>query len=218
LLGSLLTALEAEKQRSDDLLRNILPVGVIARLDRGDRVIADEIPSATVVFSDFVGFTPIAAGMTASDLVAALNELYSAFDRAAQRIGMEKIKTIGDAYLAVSGLDGEPAHADQAAGFALAIQDIVVNTPIAGRPWGMRVGMHSGPLTAGVIGTHKFAYDIWGDTVNAASRVQGAANSGEVLVSAATRARLSGTFRVVDDRDVSLKGLGENRVYRIDRR
>ena len=218
LLGSLITALEAEKRRSEDLLRNILPEGVIARLDQGERVIADQVRCTSVVFSDFVGFTPIAAGMSASDLVTALNDLYSAFDSAAQRIGIEKIKTIGDAYLAASGLDGDTkAHADLAVEFALSIQDIARATPIAGRSWQVRVGVHSGPLTAGVIGTHKFAYDIWGDTVNVASRVQCVAGAGEVLVSEATRNLVSGPVRISECRDVELKGLGDSRLYRVDR-
>ncbi len=216
---SLFSEIEAEKEKSDRLLQNILPLEAIRRLGQGETVIADSIDCATVVFSDLVGFTPASAEMSAEDLVRTLNDLYSAFDEAAQRHGVEKIKTIGDAYLAASGLTGDdPDHAATAADFALEIRDILLASHDEGsQPWRMRIGLHSGPLTAGVIGKHKFAYDIWGDTVNIASRIQSVCPPNEVLVSADTADLLPERFRLTDQGEVELKGRGQRRVFRVDR-
>ncbi len=217
LLSSLLNEIEAEKAKSDALLHNILPDDVIRRLSQGAETIADSIKSASVVFTDFVGFTSTSAEMSASELVERLNALYSAFDEEAQRIGVEKIKTIGDAYLAVCGLSGEQTnHAEIATEFALALRDIVRAQNADGRsPWQMRTGVHSGSLTAGVIGRHKFAYDIWGDTVNVANRVQSVCPANEVLVSEATAVQLSDRVDLDDAHEVELKGRGRGRVFRV---
>ena len=219
LLRALMNGIEAEKERADSLLRNILPAAVIQRLSEGETTIADSIDSASVVFSDLVEFTPISASLSALQLVEALNELYSAFDEAAQRIGIEKIKTIGDAYLAVSGLTGDGRHhAEIATEFALAIRDIVIARAGNGGPaWRMRIGLHTGPITAGVIGQHKFAYDIWGDTVNIASRIQDACPPDQVLISAETAESLSNGFTLTDETEVELKGRGRRRVFRVER-
>ncbi len=216
---SLLSEIEAEKEKSDRLLQNILPLEAIRRLGQGETVIADSIDCATVVFSDLVGFTPASAEMSAGELVRTLNDLYSAFDEAAQRNGVEKIKTIGDAYLAASGLTGDqPDHAAIAADFALEIRDILLASHVEGlQPWRMRIGLHSGPLTAGVIGKHKFAYDIWGDTVNIASRIQSVCPPNEVLASADTADLLPERFRLTDQGEVELKGRGKRRAFRVDR-
>ena len=218
LLGNLMREIEQEKEKSDGLLRNILPADVIERMGGGETTIADSVDCASVVFSDFKGFTAMSASMSARDLVTALNEIYSAFDSAAQRVGIEKIKTIGDAYLAASGLEDDGRdHAAIATEFALSIRDIVRETRLAGRSWQMRVGVHSGPLTAGVIGQHKFAYDIWGDTVNVASRVQDAAPANEVLVSTETAGLLDDDrFQLSDKAEVELKGKGLHGVFRVD--
>ena len=219
LLRSLLNGIEAEKEKSDGLLRNILPEDVIERLGGGQTTIADSVECASVVFADLVGFTPISATLTAQELVEALNDLYTAFDAAAQRIGIEKIKTIGDAYLAAAGLTGDqPDHAALATDFALAIRDLVHGRANGEGPaWRIRVGVHSGGLTAGVIGQHKFAYDIWGDTVNIASRVQSVCPPGEVLVSADTAALLPDSYALSDERQVELKGRGAYGVFRVER-
>ena len=216
---SLLNEIEAEKDKSDRLLQNILPLEAIRRLGEGETVIADAIESATVVFSDLVGFTPASAKMSAPELVQTLNALYSAFDDAAQNCGVEKIKTIGDAYLAASGLAGEQSdHAEIATDFALEIRDILRSSKKDGsQPWRMRIGLHSGALTAGVIGKHKFAYDIWGDTVNIASRIQSVCPPDEVLVSADTAELLPSRIRLTDEGEVELKGRGKRRVFRADR-
>ena len=217
---SLLNEIEAEKEKSDRLLRNILPPDAIRRLGEGASVIADSIDCATVVFSDLVDFTPTSAKMSAAELVRTLNDLYSAFDDVAQRCGVEKIKTIGDAYLAASGLaGGEENHAEIATAFALEIRDILLSSQTAGaQPWRMRIGLHSGGLTAGVIGKHKFAYDIWGDTVNIASRIQSVCPPDAVLVSADTAALLPDRFHLTDQGEVELKGRGKRQVFRVERR
>ncbi len=216
---SLLNEIEAEKDKSDRLLQNILPLEAIRRLGEGETLIADSIESATVVFSDLVGFTPASAKMSAPELVRTLNALYSEFDDSAQSCGVEKIKTIGDAYLAASGLGAEQSdHAEIATDFALEIRDILRSSKKDGsQPWRMRIGLHSGALTAGVIGKHKFAYDIWGDTVNIASRIQSVCPPDEVLVSADTADLLRGRFRLTDEGEVELKGRGKRRVFRVDR-
>ena len=217
---SLLNEIEAEKEKSDRLLRNILPPDAIRRLVEGEAVIADSIDCATVVFADLVDFTPTSAQMSAAALVRTLNDLYSAFDDAAQRCGVEKIKTIGDAYLAASGLaGGEENHAEIAASFALEIRDILLSSKQAGsQPWRMRIGLHSGGLTAGVIGKHKFAYDIWGDTVNIASRIQSVCPPDAVLASTDTADLLPDRFRLTDQGEIELKGRGKRRVFRVERR
>ncbi|WP_299623081.1 adenylate/guanylate cyclase domain-containing protein [Pelagibius sp.] len=217
---SLLSEIEAEKEKSDRLLQNILPADAIRRLGAGESLIADAVDCATVVFADLVGFTPLSAEMTASELVQSLNTLYSAFDDAAQRAGVEKIKTIGDAYLACAGLDGQrPDHAIIAARFALEIRDFLRMAKAQGTlPWRMRIGLHSGGLTAGVIGKHKFAYDIWGDTVNVAARIQSVCAPEAVLVSEDTAALLADGFDLSDEGEVVLKGRGKRRVFRLEHR
>ncbi len=218
LLSSLLNEVESAKARSDELLRNILPQDVIDRLEDGAKTIADGVEEASIVFSDFVGFTTLSSRITPQELVETLDGYYSAFDDAAQSRGVEKIKTIGDAYLAATGLSGgQEAHAEAAAAFALEMRDIVVARSAASSDgWQMRVGLHSGPLTAGVIGKHKFAYDIWGDTVNIAARVQSVCRPGEVTVSAAIAERLNADFRLGAGREVELKGRGSYRVFTLD--
>ncbi len=217
---SLLREIETEKEKSDRLLQNILPLEAIRRLGEGETLIADSIDCATVVFSDLVGFTPASAEMSAPDLVRTLNDLYSAFDDAAQRYGVEKIKTIGDAYIAASCLIDERAdHSEIANDIALEIRDAILSSNEAGsQPWRMRIGLHSGALTAGVIGKHKFAYDIWGDSVNIASRIQSVCPPDQVLVSADTADLLPPRFALTDRGEVELKGRGRRRVFRVDRR
>ena len=169
-----LAQLDAEKRRAEALLANILPAAVIARLGRGERTIADRIEPVTVLFADIVGFTRIAARLSPVRLVADLDRLVSAFDELAVELGVEKIKTVGDAYLAVAGVpETRPDHADAAAELALRMTEAAAAlAPDLGADYQLRVGLHSGPVLAGVIGRRKFSYDVWGDTVNIASRLQ----------------------------------------------
>jgi adenylate cyclase len=180
--------IENEKRHSENLLRNILPSQIVTRLRNGESNIADHFEDATVIFADVVGFGKITARMKAYEIVACLNQLFSEFDKLAEDVGIEKIKTIGDNYMAVAGVPTpRPNHARMAAKFAL---DMVAATgrlrsrlPV---PFSIRVGLHSGPVMAGVIGTRKFAYDVWGDTVNIAARLEAASQPSRVLASAAT--------------------------------
>ena len=187
---------ESEKRHSENLLRNILPAEIATRLRNGESNIADHFEDATVVFADIVGFGKITARMKAYEIVACLNQLFSEFDRLAEDVGIEKIKTIGDNYMAVCGLPTPRSnHTRLAAKFAL---DMVAATarlrsrlPV---PFTIRVGLHSGPVMAGVIGTRKFAYDVWGDTVNIAARLEAASAPNRVLASATTMKSLGSEY------------------------
>jgi class 3 adenylate cyclase len=183
-----LEKIENEKRHSENLLRNVLPVEIARRLRNGESNIADHFDDATVIFSDIVGFGKITARMKAFEIVACLNQLFSEFDRLAEDVGIEKIKTIGDNYMAVSGVPTPRSnHARMAAKFAL--ETIAATRRLRSRlpvPFTIRVGLHSGPVMAGVIGTRRFAYDVWGDTVNIAARLEAASQPNRVLASAVT--------------------------------
>src|SRR6266516_4550623 len=180
--------IENEKRHSENLLRNVLPAEIATRLRSGESNIADHFDDATVIFADVVGFGKITARMKAFEIVACLNQLFSEFDKLAEDVGIEKIKTIGDNYMAVAGVPRpRPNHPRIAAKFALDL--VAVTTRLRSRlpvPFPIRVGLHSGPVMAGVIGTRRFAYDVWGDTVNIAARIEAASQPNRVLASAAT--------------------------------
>jgi adenylate cyclase len=190
--------IEQEKKNSEALLRNILPPEIVTRLRKGETNIADHFEDATIIFTDVVGFTKITARMRPFEIVACLNRLFSEFDRLVDDVGCEKIKTIGDSYMAAVGLPApRPNHARIAAKLALdlvaAAQRLQSSLPV---PFLIRVGVHSGPIMAGVIGTRKFAYDVWGDTVNIASRLEAAGEPNRVLISAATAKHLDRDFKL----------------------
>ena len=189
--------IETEKRHSENLLRNILPAEIASRLRNGESNIADHFDDATVVFADVVGFGKITARMKAYEIVACLNQLFSEFDRFAEDAGIEKIKTIGDNYMAVSGVPTPRGnHVRMAAKFAL--DTIAATTRLRSRlpvPFSIRVGLHSGPVMAGVIGTRMFAYDVWGDTVNIAARMEAASEPNRVLASAVTMKALGSQYR-----------------------
>jgi class 3 adenylate cyclase len=211
LLDRLMGDLEAERARSQRLLLNILPQPIIDRLNAGEQLIADRYDDVAVVFSDFVGFTEIAARLPAADLVSSLNGLFSAFDAACTELGVEKIKTIGDAYLAAAGLPGTASdHLRAAADLTLAIRSAV---EAAGPPWQIRIGLHSGPVTAGVIGTTKFVYDLWGDAVNVASRLETTAPPGRIQVSQEVATALGDAFALEPRGEVDLKGKGPTKTF-----
>jgi class 3 adenylate cyclase len=223
LLDRVMHDLDRERTRSQDLLRNILPEPIIVRLDAGERLIADRHEDVTVLFSDFVDFTRISTDMPVAEVVAALNAMFSVFDTACARLGVEKIKTIGDAYMAAAGLPGTSDRPVVAcAELAIAMLDAVAE---AGTPWRIRIGIHRGPVIAGVIGTSKYVYDLWGDTVNTASRLETTASAGTIHVSEAVAERLvaagahSGdqAFALEAHNDVELKGKGLTRTYHLTR-
>ncbi len=175
------------QQQSDDLLHNILPEEVAARLKTESTMIADYYASASVLFADVVDFTPMSAAMAPAQLVGLLNDVFSTFDGFVAELGLEKIKTVGDEYMVASGVPvARPDHAYVVAELALRIRDHVAANLFHGKRIALRIGINSGPVVAGIIGTHKFAYDLWGDAVNTASRMESAGLAGSVQVSAAT--------------------------------
>ncbi len=207
--------LQDEQVRSEGLLLNILPKPIAERLKREHSVIADGFPEATVLFADIVDFTRMSASLKPEALVAFLNDLFSTFDRLSDRFGLEKIKTVGDAYMAVAGLPTpRPDHAQAAAEMALEIeQELARRTAPNGEPLRMRMGLHSGPVVAGVIGTKKFIYDLWGDTVNIASRMESHGLAGAIQVTEATHERLRHLYEFEERGLIQVKGKGEMRTF-----
>jgi adenylate cyclase len=211
LLERLRGELEVERARSQRLLLNVLPQAIIDRLNAGEQLIADRFDDVAVVFSDFVGFTEISGRLPVTTLVTSLNALFSAFDAACEALGVEKIKTIGDAYMAAAGLSGAGGdHVRVAADLTLAMRAAVDE---AGAPWQVRIGLHSGPVVAGVIGTSKFVYDLWGDAVNVASRLETAAPPGRIQVSERVAEALGDAFELEPRGAIELKGKGSMQAY-----
>jgi adenylate cyclase len=201
----------AEEERSERLLLNVLPAPIAERLKQGEGVIADAFPEVTVLFADLVDFTRRSQQVSPAQVVATLNELFSAFDRLAQRHGLEKIKTIGDAYMVAGGLPNpRPDHAQAVAEMALAMQEEVAGrADPSGQPLQVRIGIDTGPVEAGVIGTSKFSYDLWGDTVNTASRMESHGVAGCIQVTARTYQRLRDRYRFQRRGPIPVRGMGE---------
>ncbi len=208
LLSQVLDDLENERARSRRLLLNVLPQRIVDRLDGGETHIADRHDDVTVLFSDFVDFTRMAGELGTSSLIEQLNLLFSGFDAICDDTGIEKIKTIGDAYLAVGGLPGSALdHREAVAEAALRMQELVgERAEEAG--WRIRIGIHCGPVSAGIIGTTKFAYDIWGDTVNIASRLEAASVPGRVHISDVLASALAHRYVIEPRGQTELKGKG----------
>lgn len=204
--------LKAQYQRSEKLLLNILPGPIAERLKAQDSLIADSFPEVTVLFADIVGFTPLSAKLPAEELVALLSQLFSRFDAITEKHGLEKIKTIGDAYMLAGGLPlPREDHAVAVALAALELQREIESFNIEQKiesPISLRIGIHSGPVVAGVIGTRKFAYDVWGDTVNTASRMESHSEPGAIQVSSATFELLKHDFNFLPRGEVPVKGKG----------
>lgn len=219
LVAVLSGGLNQERRRSDRLLLNVLPEPVARELKIYERVEPREYESATVLFTDFVGFTRIAEGFTPQQLVSELDFCFRRFDVIARRHNLEKIKTIGDAYMAVGGVpEPNATHARDCTRAALEIARFVAETRAkrieTGLPyWDVRVGVHTGELVAGVIGREKFSYDVWGDTVNTASRMESAGAPGRVNVSRATYELLKDEFVFEYRGRVEAKGKGEVEMF-----
>jgi class 3 adenylate cyclase len=203
--------LRAEQERSEQLLLNVLPAPIAARLKRGEAVIADRFAEVTVLFADLVDFTRRSQETSPERVVRLLDDLFSAFDGLAERHGLEKIKTIGDAYMVVGGLpEPRPDHAQAVADMALALREEVArHRDPGGRPLALRIGIDSGPVVAGVIGRRKFSYDLWGDTVNTASRMESNGVPGCIQVTERTWRRLRDGYRFERRGPVQVKGKGE---------
>jgi class 3 adenylate cyclase len=206
--------LQREQAKSEQLLLNILPPPIAERLKQEPGVIADRFEAVTVLFADIVGFTELAAGIAPEVLVCMLNEIFSAFDQLAERHGLEKIKTIGDSYMAVGGLPmPRPDHASAVAALALDMQAAI--QALSGGALSVRIGIHSGPVVAGVIGTKEFSYDLWDDTVNVASRMESHGQAGTIQVSAATYEHIQHTFRCAARGRIQVKSKGAMEVWRL---
>lgn len=204
-------ALAAEHARSEALLQNLLPEEIAARLkDRPGEVIADGLPAVTLLFADIVDFTPRSLSRSPEDVVAFLNQIFSRFDDLTAERGLEKIKTIGDAYMVAAGLPvARDDHAVVVADMALAMQATVKELSLKmGEEVQLRIGIHSGPAIAGVIGTSKVFYDVWGDTVNTASRMESHGEPGRIQITGATRALLEDRFKTSERGVVEIKGVG----------
>jgi adenylate cyclase len=200
--------LEIERKRSDELLLNILPADIAERLKSGEEPLADHREAVTVLFADLVGFTDLSRNLPADRLVTMLNDLFSRFDALAEDYGAEKIKTIGDAYMVAAGLDNSAAdHAEKIANLALGMRDAFrAFRAEHGLDLNLRIGIHSGAVVAGVIGTRKFAYDLWGDTVNLASRMESEGLPDEIQLSADTWRMLSGRYLADSRGEIPIKG------------
>ncbi len=207
--------LQAEKRKSDALLLNILPASIVERMRQGEVAIADRFPEATILFLDLVGFTKLASRYSPGEIIEILNHLFSEFDALANELGLEKIKTIGDAYMVAGGLpEAQPDHAHAVADMALGMIEVVrrIGTQI-GETLEVRIGIHSGEVVAGIIGKHRFIYDVWGDTVNIASRLESSGQPNRIQISEATYQRLHESFRCELRGPVEMKGKGAMLTY-----
>jgi len=210
-------ALAHEKEQSDRLLLNVLPEGISARLRQGELTIADKYPAVSVLFADIVGFTPLAARLSPAEVIELLSSLFASFDELVGERGLEKIKTIGDAYMVAAGLPEPMAdHAERAVDLGLAMIDAASRVgPVSRDGCVLRIGVHSGPVVAGVIGRRKFAFDVWGDTVNVASRLESQGLPGRVHISRATWLLVRDRFEAEPRGPLRLRGLGAIQTYAV---
>ncbi len=208
-------ALYAEQEKSERLLLNILPKAIADRLKQSHGVIADSFESVTVMFADIVSFTRISSELSPQDLVDLLNLIFSNFDTLCETYGLEKIKTIGDAYMVAGGIPvPTETHAEAIASMALDMIDKVAELRhLTGKKLQIRIGIHTGAVIAGVIGTQKFIYDLWGDTVNVASRMESHSEVGKIQVTAETYALLQHKFNLVERGAIEVKGKGQMQTY-----
>ncbi|MEG4448903.1 adenylate/guanylate cyclase domain-containing protein [Microcoleus sp. N9_B1] len=209
------SALRKEQKKTETLLLNILPEPIVDRLKHEPGVIADKFEKATILFADLVNFTQISTTMSATKLVYLLNEIFSAFDQLSEKHGLEKIKTIGDAYMVAAGLPIErPDHAEAIAEMGLdmlaAIKELNVKLDAK---FDLRIGINSGPVVAGVIGTKKFIYDLWGNAVNTASRMESHGIPGRIQVSHYTYELLQDKYEFEDRGEIEIKGKGQMQTY-----
>jgi class 3 adenylate cyclase len=215
-----LKQLETEKEKSERLLLNILPQPIAERLKEDEQIIADNFPEVTVLFADIAGFTPLSASLSPTKLVQLLNEIFSAFDALVEKHDLEKIKTIGDAYMVVGGLPYPQAnHAIAIAEMALDMQRVIQDFNQRHQTsLNMRIGIHTGPVVAGVIGTKKFIYDLWGDTVNTASRMESHGIIGNIQMTDSTYQQLRHHYMIEKRGFIEVKGKGNMKTYLLKER
>jgi adenylate cyclase len=207
--------LEIEKEKSEHLLLNILPAAIAEQLKFKEDIIADIFPEATLLFADIVNFTQISTQLSAEKLVVMLNDVFSAIDELAEKHNLEKIKTIGDAYMVAGGLPTPRIdHAEAIADMALDIMGMAGRFKRQnGEALSMRIGIHSGPVIAGIIGRKKFSYDLWGDTVNTASRMESHGVKDKIQTTSETYKRLKHKYDFVNRGIIHVKGKGEMMTY-----
>ncbi|MEW6672389.1 MAG: adenylate/guanylate cyclase domain-containing protein [Thermodesulfobacteriota bacterium] len=212
----ILAVLQEEQEKSENLLLNIFPKSIADRLKKGQRTIVEHFTDVTVMFADIVGFTQLSARLDPQELIEFLNDIFSKFDQLAHTHGLEKIKTIGDSYMVVGGIpDPDENHARSIAEMALDMMDVMSNVRIkTGETASIRIGINTGPVRVGVIGTSKFSYDLWGDTVNIASRMESQGLPGMIQVTESTYKHLSDYYLFEERRDQpDFKGKGKMSTY-----
>ncbi len=207
--------LNEQRAHSEKLLHNILPVLIADRLKGGETNIADTFPEVTVLFADIVGFTKLSASISPQKLVDILNSIFGRFDDMLSEFSIEKIKTIGDSYMVVGGVpERSPIHCQQVARFALAAMKTVDQyNRDTGQNLQMRIGIHTGTVVAGIVGTRKYSYDLWGDVVNIASRLESTSLPGRIHVANAVRTRLLDDFELEERGQVEIRGLGSVQTF-----
>lgn len=210
-----LSALEAERRRSEKLLHNILPAAIAERLQGGEETIAEIHPEVTVLFSDIVSFTELAAKLGPNETVHLLSEIFGKFDELVEKHSVEKIKTIGDSYMVVGGVPNrDPLHCQHVADFAIEAGKFIEEYSKELRfPLRMRIGMHTGTVAAGIVGKKRFSYDLWGDVVNVASRYESTSMPDKIHISEAVKVRLDDDYLIVDGGAVDLKEKGLAKSY-----
>jgi len=207
--------LRRQRRRTEQLLLNILPQAIAERLKRGEKTIVDSFTRASVLFADIASFTELSSDILPSELVNLLNTIFLAFDKIVDQKGLEKIKTIGDAYMVVGGVPTPiPDPVEAIADMALAMQDVIqtFRTP-TDKPLTLRIGIHIGPVTAGIIGARRFSYDLWGDTVNVASRMESQGEPGRIQVTETVYLKLLADYLFEERGVIEIKGKGQMRTY-----
>ena len=209
ILTSILNRLSAERRRAESLLLNVLPAVIAVELKEHGEIKARRFDSVSVLFADVVGFTPMTASMEPEETVDRLNVIFTHFDTLADRYGCEKIRTIGDGYMVAAGVPvPKDDHAHALAAMALDMLDYIEDGPFR-----LRIGIDTGPVVAGVIGTRKFQYDVWGDTVNTASRMESHGEPNRIHVTESVRAVLADRYQFQPRGTISVKGKGEMETF-----
>jgi class 3 adenylate cyclase len=214
-LGQKLAVERSQRAQIEQLMLRVFPESVVAELER-DREVAHEFDEASILFADIQGFTTMASSMEPPEVVRLLNEVFSSFDALVDEYGLEKIKTIGDCYMVAAGVpDPRPDHAVALCAFGVRLQHLLRDETFAGRSLKFRVGINSGPVVAGIVGTKRFLYDLWGDAVNVASRMESNGEVGTVQVTEATYERVKDVFNCVPKGEADINGKGLLPVWHV---